>query len=283
MKRAKQIFALVGVFCLLSIYGMTMVFGLQRTESARAWFMASLFATIVVPVIIYAMMMFANFFLKDLEVESMKATIADKKKEMKDIKTVIFDVGKVLVTFEWEMFLRKTMKFDEETAKRIGKAMFSSENWRQMDKGVLPDQDYLEQFIANDPDLEQEIRATYERAGEIVEMAPYALEWVKGLKQRGLKLYILSNYSHNLYEQTKEKMEFISLMDGCIWSYAHKTIKPEAEIYEKLLQSYQLDGKSCIYIDDLQENLDGAKAYGIHGILFTNYEEAAMQVEAYLE
>lgn len=283
MRKAKAVFALVGVFCLLSIYGMTMFFALQKTEAAKAWFMVSLFATILVPVIVYAMMMFANLFLKNLEVESMKAKIAEKKEKMKPIQAVIFDVGKVLVSFDWEDFLREKMGFDEDTVKGVGQAMFSSENWKQMDKGLLPDEAYLEQFIANAPNLEKEIRAAYERAGEIVEMMPYALDWVKSFKEKGLKVYILSNYSHNLYQDTEEKMKFISLMDGCIWSYVHKTVKPEPAIYEKLLNTYGLDGDSCIYIDDLQENIGAAKAYGIHGILFENYEEAALEAEAYLQ
>mgnify|MGYP002508692957 CR=1 FL=1 len=46
------------------------------------------------------------------------------------------------------------------------------------------------------------------------------------------------------------------------------------EIYEELLNRYNLVPEECVFLDDLERNLKGAEKYGIHTILFTGKEEA---------
>ena len=53
-----------------------------------------------------------------------------------------------------------------------------------------------------------------------------------------------------------------------------KCVKPEERIYRILLERYSLDAGECVFIDDLQANIDGARAVGMRGILFTGPEEA---------
>ena len=47
-----------------------------------------------------------------------------------------------------------------------------------------------------------------------------------------------------------------------------------AEIYSLLLKRYGLNADECVFIDDLKENIEAAKALGIHGIVFETYEQA---------
>lgn len=58
MKKSKRIMAMIGVIILVGLYFMTLIFSLMENELAQGLFMASLAATFVVPVIIYACMYF---------------------------------------------------------------------------------------------------------------------------------------------------------------------------------------------------------------------------------
>ena len=69
-------------------------------------------------------------------------------------------------------------------------------------------------------------------------------------------------------------------IDGKIISSHVKCIKPEPEIYEKLLETYHLKAEECVFFDDRADNVEGAKAVGINGIHFTGYEAAKEQFEA---
>ena len=109
------------------------------------------------------------------------------------------------------------------------------------------------------------------------------MEWIKDLKNRGYGLYIISNYAEYMFKKTKHKLQFLSYLDGAIFSYQHKVIKPNKVIYEVLLNKYKLKAEECVFIDDRLENVEGAKALGFKGIQFKNYEQASTQLNTLLE
>ena len=48
-------------------------------------------------------------------------------------------------------------------------------------------------------------------------------------------------------------------------------MKPEDEIYQLLLDTYSLKASECLFIDDVEENIIGAKNMGMNGIQLTDY------------
>ena len=95
-------------------------------------------------------------------------------------------------------------------------------------------------------------------------------------------MYIISNYAENMYNQTKDKLTFLPLMDDVVMSYTIKKMKPDAAIYNYLCDENWLEPKESVFIDDRQENVDGAEAVGIHGILFKDYESAKQELNKFL-
>ncbi len=189
------------------------------------------------------------------------------------IKNIIFDVGKVLVSYESELFMER-LGFDAKTREALNAAMFKNPLWLQEDAGVYEKGAYLEKYIAGAPDYEEELRLAYSRLGETVELYDYAVGWVRELKEQGLKLFVLSNYSEHLLELTRDKMLFLPYMDGVVFSSQCKLLKPHSEIYEYLLSTYHIDASESVFIDDRAENVEGAMACGIPAIQFVDYESA---------
>ncbi len=187
------------------------------------------------------------------------------------IKTIIFDIGRVLVDWDWEEYLRGL--FDEDTAKAVGEAYFMHPDYDEFDRGVLSTEEILQRFIKTAPNLEEEIRLCFSRMGETVVQREYAIPLIKELKEKGYQVLFLSNYSYQMREFNPEALSFIEYMDGGVFSCDVKMIKPDREIFECILEKYNLTPDECIFIDDNRNNIATANGLGIHGIVFESYNQ----------
>lgn len=195
------------------------------------------------------------------------------------IDTVIFDIGNVLADFCWREFLER-MGYEEQTREGLSKALFLSKNWAENDRGVISHEEMLKRFIAEAPQYETEILECFERIEGVVEPYSYSMEWIRALKAKGFRVYALSNYPEKLYEVTRRtKLRFLDEMDGAVISYQVKLVKPDLEIYNYLLEKFQIDPKKAVFIDDVEANIDGARKAGLSAILFTDRETVLEKME----
>ncbi len=197
------------------------------------------------------------------------------------IRNVILDVGNVLVDYCWKKHLN-SFGFSEEIAKRVAAATALSEDWDEYDRGVLTDDEVLNRFIENDPGVEKEIRMYVENLSGVIEVYPYAEQWIRDLKAQGLHVYILSNFGEKCYNDCGSKMDFTGLVDGAVFSWREKVIKPDDAIYQCILKRYQLIPEECMFFDDREVNVEGAKRNGIHGIIFEDQAQANRELSALL-
>ena len=196
------------------------------------------------------------------------------------IDTVIFDIGNVLLDFDYMKHFRSL--FDEETAQTIAdNSIRKLEVWLEMDRGVLSYDEAVELVIRGAPHLEKEVRLGVEQLYHRVETYPYAVDWVKSLKEKGYRVYILSNYGEKPFAASRARMPFLPLVDGRLISYEVKEVKPNPAIYRALCDRFHIDPNRAVFIDDSPLNIAGAKAFGLHTILFTDYADAVAQLKSY--
>lgn len=196
------------------------------------------------------------------------------------IKNIIFDVGNVLVEWEPENAMRR-LGMDAATVDAVADATVRTKDWDEADRGACAPEEMLLRFIRKAPEYEKEIQCFWEHIGMAIYQFDYVKEWMTALKERGYHLYILSNYSAWTYEHTKEALSFLADVDGALFSFQVKQIKPEPEIYHTLLGRYGLKAEECVFLDDKEENIEGARACGIHGIRFFSYEQAKQSLKEY--
>ena len=195
------------------------------------------------------------------------------------IDTIIFDVGNVLMDFNWQYYLN-SFHFDDTKYNLIADATFRNSLWDEYDRGGLPDEEYFNRFAANAPQYQSEIRRILTNVGETVRLFDYTVDWVKHLKKEGYRLYILSNYAHYTYQQTVHKMEFLPYMDGTLFSYTVQQRKPYHCIYKTLLEKYHITPERAVFLDDRTDNIQSARDMGINGIIFTGYQQALQELKA---
>lgn len=189
------------------------------------------------------------------------------------IKTVIFDIGNVLVDFDWKTFFRKFCP-DEDTFAAFSHATVKSKEWNEIDRGIWTEQELLNAFIRNAPELKEIIIKSFENLKGIITPYDYTIPWIRELKAKGLQVLVLSNFSEKFYNDCKDEMNFLEETDGGFLSYRVKLIKPDPAIYKLLLERYHLKASECVFLDDLKHNIDTAKNLGINTILFTGKEDA---------
>ncbi len=200
---------------------------------------------------------------------------------MAEITTVVFDVGNVLIRYDGRDFLKRL--FDEKTAAIVGDAMFGGKLWDELDRGVLPLKEIVGGFIERAPQYEAEIREAFERAGECIHKADYAIPWIKEVKQAGFGAYYLSNYSEHMLDRSTHALDFVPILFGGIFSCRVKMAKPEPDIYRCFLETYGKKPEECLFIDDLEANVRAAEAVGMHGWVFHGYEKDHDAIMKYLK
>jgi putative hydrolase of the HAD superfamily len=104
-----------------------------------------------------------------------------------------------------------------------------------------------------------------------------------GLKKRGFKLYYLSNFPLDIFDEVRAGYYFFRYFDGGLISAEAKSSKPDKRIYEILIERYSLLPEECLFIDDLEANVISARTFGMKGLLTNGSLEIAKEVEKVLK
>ena len=184
-------------------------------------------------------------------------------------RNLVFDFGKVLVEYDFVDFFRRLIP-DARRCMQLASIMTDDETLRRFDREEKPIEELVKDLISENPAFEDEIRLFAERYPEIItgEM-PGMKELLVRLKGEGFSLYGLSNWCSKVYV-TMGQYDIFQLMDGYVISSEEHLVKPEAEIYHRLYEKFELKPEECIFADDKQENIEGALRTGMRGIVFEN-------------
>ena len=88
-----------------------------------------------------------------------------------------------------------------------------------------------------------------------------------GLKKRGFKLYYLSNFPLDIFEEVRTGYYFFKYFDGGIISAEAKSSKPDIRFMKFLLRNILLMPEECLFIDDIEINVSAAESFGMKGLL----------------
>ena len=187
------------------------------------------------------------------------------------IKNIIFDVGDVLLEYRWKDMLKDYGLPDDE-AYKVGNLMFNDNLWHEFDLANMTRDEIVGQYLKNYPDYAK-VMQWFMTHGELMHVKREDVwERAQKLKEKGYGIYILSNYSQELFEKHTKDAPFISLADGVVVSYQIHITKPDEKIYRYLLDKYNLKAEECIFFDDREENTEAARKLGIEAITVTSKE-----------
>ena len=193
------------------------------------------------------------------------------------IEAFLFDIGNVLLNFDYLKEFRRL--FDEETAQEIANvSVRKAELWREMDAGQFSYEEVLALIIRQAPHLRQQIPVAIDTLYERVESFEYAEGWLKQIKAKGFRIYILSNFGQIPFEKSKDRMPFLQYVDGALLSWEVKCTKPDPAIFEEACRRFSIDPRKTVFLDDSAANIAAAADLGFHTVLFTDYASAVKQL-----
>lgn len=108
------------------------------------------------------------------------------------------------------------------------------------------------------------------------------IAWFRALRPR-YRTAILSNSFVGAREQEEARYGFTSLVDLAIYSHEEGVRKPDPRIYEIAIERLGVAPAEILFLDDLQENVEAARAAGIEAVLFTSTAQAIADIEALLQ
>lgn len=184
------------------------------------------------------------------------------------IKNIVFDLGNVLLDFKPGQFLSEKYPGDTGLQKRLYREIFQSEEWIMLDKGILDQDEVVERFSDKYPADADKIDNIFQRWTEMLKPISGTVTVLKKLRDQNYKLYALSNFHIKAFKKVFNDNVFFQYFNGIVISAEEKIIKPEKAIYQKLISRYQIIPEESIFIDDTEENLEGADKFGFKTILF---------------
>ncbi len=198
------------------------------------------------------------------------------------IKNIVFDVGGVLLDYRWkDMLLDYGMK--DADAEEFASLIFPNPLWEELDYDIVPQSDVIRRYQELYPKF-SEVIGWFITHGEYMHVArPRVWELVQELKDKGYNLYILSNYSEELFTKHTENASFMDVMDGVLVSYMIHEIKPHPTIYQHLTQTYDLCPEECLFFDDREANVQAAKELGWEAVTVTSEEFLIQELEKILD
>lgn len=195
------------------------------------------------------------------------------------IRNVVFDIGNVIV--RWAPLEIVKLTFGEVKAPEVlVKAIFQSETWLDLNKGLISESDAKAQYqqFLNLSDLECERLFYYVKQTQILIFG--SVDLLQRVKLAGYNVYVLTDNVHEIVSHLKSTYTFWPLFDGATVSAELGLLKPQAEIYQSLLMQYRLDVSETIFIDDMPRNVMGANAVGITGVQFENAAQCEEALKA---
>jgi len=197
------------------------------------------------------------------------------------IKNVVFDLGRVLYRF-WPRDDLINLGYDEAKADELMDCIFDNPLWLDMDRGSYTLPMIVEKYCIDYPHLETDIRRVLDDTWQdrVETIIPASLDFYNAVRTQGFKTYVLSNWSADGFDYIRARDAFLfEKFDGIVVSGYEGIIKPEAGIYQCLLERYGLLPKETLFIDDNIKNIAAAQALGIYGIVFTDISTCKQEFE----
>lgn len=195
---------------------------------------------------------------------------------MNKIKTVIFDLGKVLINWEPQRTAREISANHPSFNMDICK-ITQSPFWYLFDIGYITSDEMLDHF-SNEFPL-PDLQLFFQEAMKSLSPLPFGMNLLKEIRENGFTTYILSNMSKEFFDWISSQYTILNDFQGAVYSYEVHMMKPDFRIYQYLLSKYGLDPKECLFIDDMDCNVFSAKKVGLNSILYQPTEATIKQLQ----
>jgi len=196
------------------------------------------------------------------------------------IDAVIFDIGMVLLFFDFKIALPKMERLCSVSEEKILSILFSSGLVDAYDRGKISTEEF-----AREGSHQMKFRGNQEEFiqiwSDIFRLNDPMAERARAWKRKGMPLFLLSNTCEAHIEFFKERYDIFKIFDGEVYSCREKCAKPDQLIYDTILDRYRLNPQRTLFIDDRSENITGASHVGIQAIQYIDEKDLKEKISIF--
>ena len=209
---------------------------------------------------------------------------------MSEIKAIVSDFGGVLTTPLLNSFaaIQDDIGISPESlgqAMRAGLAEGEELPLFKLERGEISEDEFLarltdglETVLGHRPHLHHFRHMFFDALDPNEEM----IGLMRELRESGLKMAMLTNNVREWEPLWRSMLPVDEIFEEVVDSGFVGCRKPEARIYELTLERIGMPAETCLFIDDLQPNCEGAEAAGMRAVHFRNNEQAIPEIRAAL-
>lgn len=188
------------------------------------------------------------------------------------IRNVVFDVGNVFVRWSPGTIVDRTFgePFGGDANKRRTTEIFGSSTWLALNRGELSFDEAADEYRA-------QLGLTLQQCTDLFHHITDSQTPVDGtealavsLKQAGYRVFGLTDNVREIVSHLRRRYAFWNLFEGVVVSAEIGILKPNPVIFQHLLDRFGLSATETVFLDDMQRNVDGARAAGIAAIVFSD-------------
>jgi putative hydrolase of the HAD superfamily len=210
--------------------------------------------------------------------------------EDRRIDTIVSDFGGVLTT----PLVQSFMAFQDQTGittETLGKAMQAAAERNgenplfEMERGEITEvafldllTDSLEPLLGHRPEMHRFKEIYF----EALEPNPEMIELMRALKEEGYRMAMLTNNVREWEPLWRSMLPVDEIFETVVDSAFVGCRKPESRIYALTLERISKPAESCLFVDDVLVNVEGARRAGLHAVHFQDNEQAIPEIRAAL-
>jgi len=179
---------------------------------------------------------------------------------------IIFDLGNTLIRFDHNISAKKFANLFHLDSEEARKLFFDSELTQAFERGQISSKDFHAK-ITKHLGVVIPFRDFIPIWNDIFWIDEGSCNIARRLK-KDYKLFLLSNISRLHYEYIANKFDILKIFDEIILSFAVGAIKPEKRIFEDAIRRAGGDKSAVLYIDDRDDLIREATAFGIESIKY---------------
>jgi glucose-1-phosphatase len=193
-------------------------------------------------------------------------------------RAIIFDLGRVLVDFDFQRGYRALEGLCPYSAAEIPSRIFTTGLVNRFETGLIDSQDFYAQFC--------------KQLGLSIDYAHFCGIWTSIFTEALLpesllesltaryRLVLLSNTNPIHFEMIRATFPHLRHFHQLVLSYEVKAMKPQAEIYRAAIEAAQCRAEACFYSDDIPEYVEGARKFGIDAVRFESRDQIERELRA---
>jgi glucose-1-phosphatase len=201
-----------------------------------------------------------------------------KMKSPRMIRTVLFDMGNVLLHFSHERMYRQMAEVCGLLPEKIREIIADGDLLTAYESGWVSEQEFhgrFEEAAGRRIDFDRLAAAACDIFWANDEMLPI----VESLRRQGTRLVLMSNTNRAHFQFVRERFPVLGQLDHWVLSYEVGAMKPRPEIYQAALAAIDCRPEECLYTDDIPAYIEAARAFGLQAEVFTTASAFAAHLE----